>query len=169
MIKAIIIEDEAKAMQWMCDTLAALPMDISIVSKLCSVRESIHYFINEGEGDIIFSDVQLPDGLSFEIFKHTPINIPAIFTTCYDQFLMTAFENNGIDYLLKPVDSPSVEKALVKYMTLRQHFTRGQNNHLATTLETITAPKKKTRIIVKRGQENILLRLDDVAFFYTEN
>ena len=98
MIKAIIIEDEANALELMSHILSQLPLEVKVTARLRSVKEAIHYFMNEPEGDIIFSDIQLSDGLSFEIFQHLNLNIPVVFTTCFDRFFLSALENNGIDY-----------------------------------------------------------------------
>ena len=111
--------------------------------------------------------MQLPDGLSFEIFSETQIKIPVIFTTGFDKFMLYAFENNGIDYLLKPIQKEDLGKALLKYKNLENHFTQ-QTQSLHNLLQTFYV-KKKTRLLVKRGIENISLRMEDIAMFYTEN
>ena len=158
-----------RAMDVMCQTLQQASMEIKVKSKLRTVQESIQYLNMETDADIIFSDVQLSDGLSFDIFKNVSINIPVVFTTAFDQYLLLAFDNNGIDYLLKPVQRLDVEKALEKFCRLRQHFHQTANQALVQKLETIGSVKKRRRVIVKKGNENILLRLDDVILFFTED
>src|SRR4051812_43115807 len=108
MINAIIIEDERPALENLVDTLADIADDVQVIARLGSVRESIDYLSQQPAADLIFSDVQLGDGLSFEIFNQSGIRIPVIFITGYDEFMLNAFEYNGIDYLLKPVDSDSL-------------------------------------------------------------
>ncbi|HEX7844726.1 MAG TPA: LytTR family DNA-binding domain-containing protein, partial [Chitinophagaceae bacterium] len=103
---------------------------------------------------------------SFEIFDHTSNRIPVIFITGYDEFMLNAFEYNGIDYLLKPVEKDGLQKALAKYRMLEKHFA-GQYS-LSNLLQYIGNHKKK-RIVVKKGMENISLRLEDTVLFYTEN
>src|SRR5919205_116424 len=103
MINAIIIEDEKAALECLAQTLLQVNPEIKITAMLSSVSEAIHYLSSGEKADIIFSDVQLTDGLSFEIFNATGINTPVVFITGYDEFMMNAFEHNGIDYLLKPV------------------------------------------------------------------
>jgi DNA-binding LytR/AlgR family response regulator len=169
MIKAIIIEDEQKAMDLIIQILAGLPLEVDVIARLGSVKESIHFFMNEPEGDIIFSDIQLSDGLSFEIFQQSAINIPVIFTTCYDQFLLAAFDNNGIDYLLKPLDADSVLKALLKFKKLKMHFFNLEAKQLMASLSSLENEKKKSRIIVKQDSKNVLLRVKDIVMFYSEN
>ncbi|MEO6289905.1 MAG: LytTR family DNA-binding domain-containing protein [Ginsengibacter sp.] len=169
MIKAIIIEDETPAMEMLAYSLGKTSIDVDIIAKLKTVRESINYFIAGDEADIIFSDVQLSDGLSFEIFKQTGVKTPVIFTTGYDEFIMLAFENNGIDYLLKPINIADLDKALLKYKKLQTHFLHASNNEPVDNLTKFINSRKKTRLLVKRGMENIALKLDDITLFYTEN
>ena len=166
MIKAIIIEDEKPALEDLIDTLGAIADDIQVVATLGSVKESIDYLSQQPAADLILSDVQLGDGLSFEIFNQSGIRIPAIFITGYDEFMLNAFEYNGIDYLLKPVEKESLSKALKKYRMLEKHFT---DHHSIANLLQYLGNHKRKRIIVKKGMENISLRLEDVVLFYTEN
>jgi DNA-binding LytR/AlgR family response regulator len=168
MINVIIIEDEAPAMELMSQMLFEVSDEVNIQAKLRTVKESIDYFENVSlVADIIFSDVQLPDGLSFEIFKQASVKTPVIFTTCYDQFMLLAFENNGIDYLLKPVEKADVEKALWKYRSLQNHFVH--HDHSVSKLMNFVSSRSRSRLLVRKGTENILLRLEDVILFYTEN
>jgi DNA-binding LytR/AlgR family response regulator len=166
MLNAIIIEDENPALINLENTLSAVANDVQVTARLRSVKESIDYLLTDPAADLIFSDVQLGDGLSFEIFNQSGSQLPVIFITGYDEFMMNAFEYNGIDYLLKPVDEDSLRKALVKYRMLEKHFTA--QHSLNKLLNYIGNPKKK-RLIVKKGLENISLRLEDIVLFYTEN
>ena len=118
MINAIIIEDEKPALESLVSTLAEVADDVQVAARLGSVRESIEYLTQQPAVDLVFSDVQLGDGLSFEIFNQSGIRTPVIFITGYDEFMLNAFEYNGIDYLLKPVDKESLRKALNKYRML---------------------------------------------------
>lgn len=166
MINAIIIEDERPALESLVSTLSTIASDVQVAARLSSVQESIAYLAQHPDADLIFSDVQLGDGLSFEIFNQTGIRVPVIFITGYDEFMLNAFEYNGIDYLLKPVDKESLRKALDKYRMLEKHFT---NHNSITNLLQYIGNHKKKRMLVKKGMENISLRLEDVALFYTEN
>src|SRR5437762_12049401 len=112
MINIIIIEDERPAREDLVRSLQQLE-EINVVAQLTSVKEGIELLSKPMDADIIFSDVQLTDGLSFEIFRNTSVKIPVIFITAYDQFMMNAFEYNGIDYLLKPASDFELKKALV--------------------------------------------------------
>ena len=166
MKNAIVIEDEKAVAQNLIATLKEVAPDIQISATLGSVRESIEYLSGNFKADIIFCDVQLTDGLSFSIFNEVKIDAPIIFITGYDKFMMNAFEYNSIDYLLKPVFRDDLKKALEKYKRLEQHFT--QTSVLSNFLQTFNH-QKKTRLLVKKGLENISLLLEDVVLFFTEN
>ncbi|MGC4037263.1 MAG: LytTR family DNA-binding domain-containing protein [Chitinophagaceae bacterium] len=167
MLNAIIIEDERLALQELVNTLHEVAPDVQVSATLSSVKQGIEYLSSAPEADIIFSDVQLADGLSFEIFNYTDVEIPVVFITGYDEFIMNAFEYNGIDYLLKPVSKTDLAKAIMKYRMLEKHFNSG--NKRMDNLLTQFSSKKKTRLLVRKGLENISLRLDEIALFYTEN
>lgn len=169
MLNAIIIEDEKPAMELLVKMLGEVSPGVNIKARLNSVKESIEFIAAHPDADIIFSDVQLSDGLSFEIFKQTGVQIPVIFTTGYDKFMMMAFENNGIDYLLKPISKSDLDKALLKYRKLQTHFSHPDIIGPVENLVKFISNRKKTRLLVKKGMENIALRLDDITLFYTEN
>lgn len=166
MLNAVIIEDERPAMENLVSTLSSLADDIHIEARLSTVRDSIEYLSQQPPVDLIFSDVQLSDGLSFEIFNQGQVKTPVIFITGYDEFMMNAFEYNGIDYLLKPVEKESLRKALIKYRMLEKHFT---DHHSLNKLMQYVGDHKRKRVLVRKGLENISLRLEDVVLFYTEN
>ncbi|MDQ6843887.1 MAG: response regulator, partial [Bacteroidota bacterium] len=169
MINAIIIEDEKPAMEALVNLLSEISIEVNIKARLDNIKSSIEYLSNHPGADIIFSDVQLSDGLSFEIFTQTGIQIPVIFITGYDKYMMMAFENNGIDYLLKPVNKTDLEKALLKYKKLQTHFSQTNTNEPIENLVKFINGRKKTRLLVKRGMENIALKLEEITLFYTEN
>ena len=169
MLNAIIIEDERPAMEVLVKTLSQVSTEVNIMARLGSVKESIEYITGHPDADIIFSDVQLPDGLSFDIFSQTGVQIPVIFITGYDDYMMMAFENNGIDYLLKPVNKADLDKALLKYTRLQAHFSHTRASEPIANLERFINGRKKTRLLVKRGMENIAVRLEDIALIYTQN
>lgn len=169
MLNAIIIEDEKPAMEVLVKMLSEVSTQVNIKARLHSVKESIEYITSNPDADIIFSDVQLSDGLSFDIFSQTGVQIPVIFITGYDHYIMMAFENNGIDYLMKPVNKPDLDKALLKYNKLQSHFSHAMTIAPVANLEKFINGRKKTRLLVKKGLENIAVRLEDIALIYTQN
>ena len=169
MLEAIIIEDEQPAMELMSQMLLQMLEAIAVTAKLGSVQESIRYLSAKPDADVIFSDVQLRDGLAFDIFEQTGVALPVIFTTGYDKYLMKAFETNGIDYLLKPVTKNDVEQSIARYHSLQSHFTNNRLTMPLHNLKDFINKRKKTRLLVKSGVENIPLRMEDIALLYTQD
>ena len=166
MLNTIIIEDERPSRESLLQALSRISADVNVMATITSVQEGISYLGQPRDADIIFCDVQLPDGLSFEIFRNCIINSPVIFVTAYDEFMLNAFEYNGIDYLLKPVDEKELDNALKKYNMLQHHFAG------KTDISKLVSPflqPKKTRIVVKKGIESIALPFEDIVLFFTEN
>ena len=167
MLKAIIIEDERPAMEMLLHTLSEADADVQVEAVLSTVAESIDYLSGNPKADLIFSDVQLQDGLSFDIFKNTDTTIPVIFITGYDEFIMNAFTSNGIDYLLKPVNKKELKNALLKYRMFEKHF--AAHNDMIKNIAQHFDSRKKSRLVVRKGMEHIALKLDEIVLFYTEN
>jgi len=162
MIRIVIIEDERLIAEELKQRLSVLSNEVNVKTVLSSVRDAISYLSTENEIDLIFSDIQLPDGLSFDIFQEVVCKVPVVFITAFDRYIVNAFEHNGIDYLLKPVDDSDLLKVLRKYQMLGEHFSNRRTfyNLFATT---------RRRIMVKKGMMNMSLKLEDVVLFYTEN
>ena len=166
MLNTVIIEDEKPAYESLVSSLADVASDVQVITRLATVKESIAYLSGDRAIDLIFSDVQLGDGLSFEIFNHVRIQVPVIFITGYEDFLMNAFEYNGIDYLLKPIDRQELHKSLSKYRMLERHFSEHlPYQHLIKYMN----DHKRKRLVVRKGTEHVALRLDEIVLFYTEN
>jgi len=163
MIKTVIIEDERLIAEEFKSMLMNASGEMEIVASFGTVKESVDYFSVHEAPDIIFSDVQLSDGLSFDIFNRVDIKSPVVYITAFDNFILNAFESNGIDYLLKPVDQKDIEKTLAKYQTLKDHF----ENH--RSFVNSFHKRQKTRMLVRKGIENIILKTSDIVIIYTEN
>ena len=168
-MKVIIIEDEKPSARRLKRMLESI--DITTETMLHSVEESIQWFNTNPHPDLIFLDIQLSDGLSFEIFDQVEVKSAIIFTTAYDEYALQAFKLNSIDYLLKPIDDEDLETAVAKYKTRLP-----QKTNIALDFEDI---KKllvnpidrvyKKRFSVKVGQHLKLVNIDDVECFYSEN
>lgn len=165
----IIIEDEkpsARRLQRMLDTLG-----VQAETMLHSVEESIAWFQNNAHPDLIFLDIQLSDGLSFEIFESIDIQSAVIFTTAYDEYALQAFKLNSIDYLLKPIDDEDLAKAVAKYKTRipkQQKVTLDFDDIKKLLVNPIEREYKK-RFSVKVGQHLKLINIEDIECFYSEN
>jgi DNA-binding LytR/AlgR family response regulator len=169
MLNVIIIEDEKPPMKLLSQILDDMPGDIFVKAKLNSVKEGIAWFSKRQEADLVFSDVQLADGLAFDIFEQTGVGLPVVFITSYDKYIMRAFETNGIDYLLKPLDKKNIEKAITNYNSLRSHFTNNRMHLPQLNLEDFINKRKKTRLMVKSSLENVSLLFENIALLYTQD
>jgi DNA-binding LytR/AlgR family response regulator len=168
MLSVVMVEDEQPAIENMLYELNSTGIRYKVSGILKSVKESVSWFNqNDSEIDLIFMDIQLADGISFNIFKEVNINIPVIFTTGYDEYLQTSLEYNGIDYLLKPISQEKLKRSLNKFNNLRNHFTLNYGQLLNSSPDG-QDPAIKERIIVKKGIEFQSIRAEDVAYFYTE-
>ncbi len=162
MIRTILIEDERMIAEEFKSILKRASADADLVGSFATVRDTIEWLSLNDAPDLIFSDVQLPDGLSFEIFTRVNVKCPVVFITGYDQFMLNAFEHNGIDYLLKPVDESDLAKAMSKYKSFEKHF-NSEHSFLKGFRQ-----KTRSRLIARKGIENIALRTDDIVIIYTE-
>lgn len=165
----IIIEDEKPSARRLQRMLSALNMETDVM--LHSVEESIDWFKNNKHPELIFLDIQLSDGLSFEIFEAIDIKSSVIFTTAYDEYALQAFKLNSIDYLLKPIDEDDLKKAVEKFnerIPKQQSVTLDFNDIKKLLVNPIEREYKK-RFSVKVGQHLKLINSDDIECFYSEN
>ncbi|CAN5639101.1 LytTR family DNA-binding domain-containing protein [soil metagenome] len=163
-MKVIIIEDEKPAAEKLQRALLQIKgkMEVSGISN--SIAASV-VLLQQQQPDLLFMDIELTDGLSFEIFDKVSITCPVIFTTAYDDYWQTAFEHNSIDYLLKPIKQEKLEAALKKYALLKQHFATNFQQLLQWQQNESTATYKK-RFLVKRGVDYVAVKAEDIAYCY---
>lgn len=169
-MKIVIIEDEKLTAQDLELVLHEVNPEIEIVHILPSVKQAINYFKNHPEPDLIFSDIQLGDGLSFDIFDEVSVKAPIIFCTAYDEYALQAFQQNGIDYVLKPFSAEAIQSALDKYQRFTDVFSRpmDQLKELRTLLGQNTRPISSS-ILVYHREKIIPIKIADIAVFYIEN
>jgi DNA-binding LytR/AlgR family response regulator len=168
-MNVIIIEDEkpsARRLQRMLNSI-----DVNAEIMLHSVAESIDWFQNNEHPDLIFLDIQLSDGLSFEIFETVAINSAVIFTTAYDEYALQAFKLNSIDYLLKPIDEDDLKTALDKFKarTAQKKTVTLNFNDIKKLLVNPIERNYKKRFSVKVGQHLKLINIEDIECIYSEN
>jgi len=169
---AVIIEDEqliAKELQLKVFSIAP---DIQILTVLPSLKTAFRWFMENAEPDIIFADIQLNDGVSFEIFKRFQLKAPIIFTTAYDEFALQAFKVNGQDYLLKPVDEEELQRAIAKVRAIvksREPYPHDLTELLkAFANPSLTKNSYKEKFIVRHRNAWIPFYAKEVAFFYRD-
>ncbi|NEN22685.1 response regulator transcription factor [Cryomorpha ignava] len=166
----LIIEDEEQAAKKLRRILKDLLPNAFMHGALESVEDAVEWIKDNPNPDLIFMDIHLADGLSFEIFTKIEVSSPVIFTTAYDQYALRAFKLNSVDYLLKPIEKEELEKALKKYET---HFSKpkwpeGSNQRYITT-KTDYENKYKQRFISKIGDKIVAVNTEDIVFAYSEN
>ncbi|MBT8204049.1 MAG: LytTR family DNA-binding domain-containing protein [Eudoraea sp.] len=168
-MQVIIIEDEKPAARRLARLLSELGIEVSTL--LHSVEESIAWFRNHKHPDLIFLDIQLSDGLSFEIFDAVQVNSAIIFTTAYDEYALQAFKLNSIDYLLKPIDDEELSVAMKQYQNLNNQD-KTINLDFEDIKKLLTNPLErdyKKRFTAKVGQHIKIINAEDIECFYSEN
>lgn len=165
-MKIVLIEDEKAAVRQLARLINEVDPASEIVAELDSVRSAVAYFTNQPEPELIFTDIQLADGLSFEIFKQVSIKTPLIFTTAFDDYAIQAFKLNSIDYILKPYKKSDVEHALNKYRERKIDFVQPDIAQLLSELS--NAGRYKKRFLLTQGNKFVPLETSNVAFFYAK-
>lgn len=168
-MNVLIIEDEKPAARRLARLLSEL--DVEVSTMLHSVEEAVDWFQKNEHPDLIFLDIQLSDGLSFEIFDLVEVKSVIIFTTAYDEYALQAFKLNSIDYLLKPIDDEELENAVRKYQNLQP-----DHNQISLDFEDIKKflvnpleREYKKRFTIRLGQHLKIINADEIECFYSEN
>ncbi len=168
-MQVLVIEDEKLAAERLINIIVELEPSAKILKSLDTVRATVRWLNANPQPDLIFMDVQLADGLCFEIFEKTNIESPVIFTTAYNEYALRAFKVNSIDYLLKPIDKTELRASLDKYQKLNSTVSSGimlQPHLLKQVMEMIKNPYK-SRFVVRFGEHIKAIGIEDVAYFYT--
>ena len=163
-MKAIILEDENRAVNHLKRLIGRVASDIEIIGTFETVREAIAYLEQNPALDLIFSDVQLADGVSFEIFSKVRVECPIIFTTAYDSYAIEAFNTNGVDYLLKPIEEERLHKAIEK---AKKFSSNSALESLLSHRTNLNTRQKKSRFMVKVGEKIRTIMVEDILAFYS--
>jgi DNA-binding LytR/AlgR family response regulator len=168
-MKIVIIEDEILTAEDLRHNLQSLNAGIEVTAILPTVTQSIEYFTTNVDFNLIFSDIQLGDGYSFEIFKKVSVNSPIIFCTAYNQYALEAFENNGIDYILKPFDKISIAQSLKKYRLLKEKLSAPQFDY--SNLSALLLPKvtKIQSLLVHQGDKIFPIPVPNIGLIQLKN
>ena len=166
-MKIIIIEDEQPAARFLKRKIESLGYEVFLM--LHSVQDSLAYFKENPAPDLLFLDIQLSDGLSFEIIEKYNLSCSVIFTTAYDQYALKAFKTNSIDYLLKPIDNEELENAIKKY---EKNANKLEGFDFDSIKKAIAGKEEKifkTRFSVKIGEHIKIINTNDAVCLYSEN
>ncbi|MBU2915804.1 MULTISPECIES: LytR/AlgR family response regulator transcription factor [Reichenbachiella] len=176
-MKVLIIEDEQFAQDELKRLLAETSFDVEIIDCFESIEETVEWYEDNEDPDLIFMDIQLSDGLSFEIFQQTTVSCPIVFTTAFENYAIRAFKVNSIDYLLKPIEKDDLEAALKKYADLNDNKSEEEEGSVALSIDQVQQLLKlsdeqrdyKKRFIIKSGDRLRHVSVEDIAYFYAED
>lgn len=172
MIKVLIVEDEELAALRMKKMLLEIDATIDVVEITDSVSQTVDYLNKNPLPDLMFLDIQLSDGISFEIFNQININCPVIFVTAYDAYALKAFEVYSLDYLLKPLRKEVLQKSLEKFKMIKFSFSSNDMMiKMQQMMEIYQMGSKtyKSRFAVSKGNALITIKSDEIAYFYIED
>ncbi len=165
-MKIVIIEDEAAAARRLQNLVIQYEPDVELLAILDSVESAVNWCCANPAPDLFFMDIQLADGLSFEIIEQMQLKTPIIFTTAFDEYAIKAFKVNSIDYLLKPIEPAELQNAIFKFKQSK-HKEGIDFKHLLSELIS-GRPNYRERFLVKKGDSYFPLLVSDVAYFYAE-
>jgi two-component system response regulator LytT len=168
-MKIIIIEDELKAAKSLANLIIKLKPTAQVIAQLQSIEGAVDYLSENGQPDLIFMDIQLSDGLSFEIFKSVDIHCPVIFCTAYGEYAMDAIKANGIDYLLKPFSQDDLQAAFEKVDNFKNFFQQNKQPDLDGLLKRIGLDEGKKSFLVFKHNKYTTVQTDQIAFIYIRN
>lgn len=166
----LIIEDEPQAAQRMEKLVKELVPGADVLGHIDTVKKAVQWFTSNPPPALTLMDVQLADGISFEIFEQCDVKSPVIFTTAYDEYALKAFKVNSIDYILKPVDKDELAAALAKFRNLMrgEPETKALLDNLGEAMRMLTR-KYKTRFVIKVGEHLRTIEVDTILFFYSQD
>ena len=168
-MKVLIIEDEKLAAERIALLIEQYDAAIEVIGKVGSVRKAVETINTVYQPDLIFMDIQLGDGLSFEIFEKTEIRCPVIFTTAYDEYAIRAFKVNSIDYLLKPIDADELAVAIDKFKVLRKTEKTAPNLALLEQAMQLLGQQQpyKNRFVIKIGEHIKYVPTENIDYFFS--
>lgn len=172
-MKILIVEDEPLAVKRMEGLIREVAPDTEIVGKIDTVRAFVRWWQTNPAPDLLLMDIQLADGLSFEIFQQVDVKTPVIFTTAYDEYALRAFKVNSVDYLLKPIEEEELGKAIQKFR-LQRHSADAQpgaSENLVRMLEEfgIKPVTYKSRFLIKQGGRFDVIETSDILYLYADD
>lgn len=164
-MKVLIIEDEIAAARRLKNLVSKINPDIEVVDQLDSIEGVLNWQEKNELPDLIFMDIHLADGSSFEIFNHVKIDKPIIFTTAYDVYAIQAFQVNAVDYILKPIKEENLKAALDKY----QKFHKETKIDYQQVVRSLQQTPEEKRFLIRLGHSIRLIEMKDAAYFYTKD
>lgn len=168
-MKVLIVEDEPMAASRLEQLVLELESSAKVLARLDSVKQTVNWLKSNPHPDLILLDIQLADGISFQVFDQVAVSCPIIFTTAYNEYALKAFKVNSIDYILKPIDKAELKAALDKFKRLTKPASQSNlMESIANAMELLTK-KYKTRFVVKVGEHLRSIETSDILFFYSQD
>ncbi len=171
-MRVVIIEDEGIAIRKLKKLISEINSEIEIVAALESVYDAKKWFQSHSlsEIDLLFSDIQLSDGLSFEIFETIPVNLPIIFTTAYDEYALRAFKLNGVDYLLKPIQKEELKQAISKFEHTKKLYSQNKLADIQALINQFQHSVVNYPSFISYQKDKLIpLNCENIAYFYIQN
>lgn len=171
-LKVLIIEDEIPAQRLLKETLQEIAIETEVVDCLNSIKSAVKWFQNNPHPAIVLLDIQLSDGLSFEIFKQVKVESTIIFTTAFDEYAIQAFKVNSIDYLLKPIEKDELQVAFEKYQRYNKQFIQEKNasinfSDIASLIKN-EKPEYRKRFLIQSNESFFHLPVEEIVLFYSK-
>ncbi len=163
MTTVVILEDEAPARQRLEDALRRIEPGVRVAAALASVTQAVAWLAAHGAPDLVLADIQLSDGLSFEVFERAAVSCPVVFCTAYDEHVTAAMAAGGIEYLVKPIKEADLARALGRYHRLEAHFAE----RVRSVARAIARPPR--RLLARRRDGFVTLGLDEIAYFFIDD
>jgi len=168
-MKVIIIEDEQLSAEHLTTLLKKVDNDVMVIGMADSIKKSVKLLSENSQVDLLFVDIHLADGLSFDIFSKISVDTPIIFTTAYNEYAIKAFKVNSIDYLLKPIGLEDLRSAIQKFEKLKHTTVQKINAEKIDTAFNIINKQFKNRFMVKMGDTISSIKTEDIAYFIAED
>ena len=167
-MKVVIIEDETALAHSLYSNIKVLRPNVELVGITTNIQDSIELLSNRADVDVVFADIRIDDGLSFSIFEKINIKASIVFTTAYDDYVLKALEYNCIDYLLKPVSTTDLERALSKC----ERASNGLQTSYVQDLASLIWRERtlyRRRLLLDQGQDIIVVKVEDIVYIQSDN
>jgi len=166
-MRVLIVEDEKLAADHLIGLILKYDDSIEVLDRLDSVKKSVDWFNNHSQPDLVFFDIQLADGLSFEIFEKTVVHCPVIFTTAFNEYAIKAFKVNSVDYLLKPIDFSELKTAIDKFRRNQNQSQAIQYQAVVDNVMQMLTDNYKQRFVIRVGEHIRSIPVSNILYFYS--
>lgn len=169
-MRVLIIEDEEQAARRIESLVKELVPGVIVLDKIDSIKRAVAWFTKHDAPDLVLMDIQLADGISFQIFEQCKVSSPVIFTTAYDEYALKAFKVNSVDYILKPIDKDELRTAIDKLKLKTVNTDNAQNRLVNIELAVQMLTKRsKSRFVIKVGEHLRTIEVENILYFFSQD